>query len=218
MISVKKGKDKKRLTSQRNKSIQRRILHMAGAIFIGYYFLPRSLPFNIPRIIVLYAIIPLVLAIELYRWNVREHRLNDLLREYEHSRPASFSYFAIGSILLLLFFPQYISIPCILSTAFCDPIIGEFKQKNNRFIGYLLGFIISILFFSLAWTSIKPWITISAAFIGAGSSMISEHKSTFYIDDDFLMQLVPALLLLLFTFLLTTLSIPLPDQLISSLG
>jgi len=218
MINVKKQKDKRRFTSQRNKSLQRRILHMAGAIFIGYYFLPRSLPFNIPRTIVLYAIIPVVLAIELYRWNVREHRLNDLLREYEHSRPASFSYFAIGSILLLLFFPQYISIPCILSTAFCDPIIGEFKQKNKRFIGYLLGFIISILFFILAWSSTKPWITISAAFIGAGSSMISEHKSTFYIDDDLLMQLVPALLLLLFTFLLTTLSFQLPDQLISSLG
>jgi dolichol kinase len=218
MINLKKRTDKKRLPSQRNKSIQRRILHIAGALFVGYYFLPHSLPFNIPRTIVLYAIIPLVLAIELYRWNVHEHRLNGLLRDYEHSRPASFSYFAIASILLLLFFPQYISIPCILSTAFCDPIIGEFKQKNKRIIGYLLGFIISILFFILAWSSTKPEIMITAALIGAGSTMISEHKSSFYIDDDFLMQLVPAVLLLLFTFLLTTLSFPLPDQLISSLG
>jgi len=201
----------------KSKSLQRRGLHIAGSIFIGYYFLPSLLPYNIPRTIILYAIIPLVIGIELYRWNNREHQLNNLLRDYEKSRPASFSYFAIGSIILLLYFPQYISIPCILSTAFCDPIIGITKQKNKQFIGYLTGFFLSSILFNLAWNSTTMTISLTAAMIGASSSMIAEYKSSFYIDDDFLMQLLPAILLIIFAYVLTTFSLPLPSQLISSL-
>jgi len=200
-----------------NKSLQRRGLHLAGSLFIGYYFLPTLLPYDIPRTIILYAIIPLIISIELYRWNNREHRLNNLLRDYEKSRPASFSYFAIGSIILLLYFPQYISIPCILSTAFCDPIIGITKQKNKPFIGYLTGFFLSSILFILAWNSTTTTIGLTAAMIGASTSMISEHKSSFYIDDDFLMQILPAIILVIFAYVLTTCSLPLPSQLISSL-
>ncbi|MBS3748728.1 MAG: hypothetical protein KGY65_06275 [Candidatus Thermoplasmatota archaeon] len=217
MTSNKYKIHKKLAFTFKNKSVQRRGLHIAGGIFIGYYFLPPFLPYDIPRTIILYAIIPLVISIELYRWNVREHRLRHLLRDYEKSRPASFSYFAVGSIILLLYFPQYISIPCILSAAICDPIIGITKQKNKQFIGYLTGFLLSSILFILAWNSTTPSIGLTAAMIGASTSMISEYKSSFYIDDDFLMQILPAIVLFIFAYVLKTCSLPLPAQLISSL-
>lgn len=218
MINNKHKLNNKKPSIRTNKSVQRRGLHIAGSIFIGYYFLPTLLPYHLPRTIILYAIIPLIIGIEFSRYNVHEHRLHTLLRDYEKSRPASFSYFAIGSILLLLYFPQFISIPCILSTAICDPIIGICKQKNKRFIGYLTGFVLSCSFFILAWSSTTTWISLTAAIIGASSSMIAEYKSSFYIDDDFLMQILPAIILVIFTFILTTFSLPVPDHLISSLG
>lgn len=195
--------------------VQRRVLHLAGSLFIGYYFIPEQIIYNISKQWILFAIGLLVLTIEVHRQKTKKaHALDPLLREYENNRPASFSYFAIGSIILLSFFPQYITIPCILSTAICDPFIGILKQKNKKIFGYFIGFSISYLIFMGSWVPTKYWISLFASGIGAGTLILAEYGSNALLDDDFLMQLLPAIFLFLFSYLLSNTGLALPTQLI----
>lgn len=196
-------------------TIQRRLLHFAGSIFIGYYLIPETLIYSISKIWILVLIISLVGFIELYRrYSDHLHSLTPLLREYEHKRPASYSYFALGAVILLAFFPQYISVPCILSAAICDPVIGIFKQQNKRKIGFLIGFFISLMLFYLSWSMTLFWIALLNSFIGAALVILAEHSSNLWIDDDFLMPLLPAVALYLLSIVIMMASLPLPNPLI----
>lgn len=202
----------------KKRTVQRRILHLAGSLFIGYYFIPDQIIYNINKQWILFAIGFLILIIEIHRQHTKKaHALDPLLRDYENNRPASFSYFAIGSIILLSFFPQYITIPCILSTAICDPIIGILKQSNKKFIGYVIGFSISFIIFISSWFSTNIEIWILASFLAAGTLIFAEYSSNSLIDDDFLMQILPAIILFLFSYLLSNIGLSLPNQLIYAL-
>lgn len=197
------------------KNIQRRILHILGCAFIAYYFFPEITVYSISKSYILLIVLLIIFVIELKRiQSNRSHILDSLIREYENNRPASYTYFAFGSILLLLIFPQYITIPCILSAAFCDPITGILKQKNKKLTGIFIGFIISFIIFSIVWSSTPIWIMFIASLSGASSLIYAENISSFYIDDDFLMQVLPALFLSLFTFVLIFFSLPVPNKII----
>jgi dolichol kinase len=201
-----------------NKDVQRRVLHVAGGLFVGYYVIPDPLLYSFSKQWILFIIGLIVLFIEIYRQKTKKPTcLEPLLREYEESRPASFSYFAIGSVLLLYVFPQYITIPCILSTAICDPLIGIMKQKNKRKIGYIIGFFVSFIFFSITWLTTTVWILCTASLIGSSGISIAEYIANPILDDDFLMQVLPALFLSVLSYILLRFSLMLPNQLIYAL-
>lgn len=202
----------------KDRTIQRRLLHVAGSSFIGYYFIPRILPYGLDKTWLLVGILSCVGILEIYRWFSKQSlSLSELLRSYEEKRPASYGYFTLGSVVLLGFFPQFITIPCILSAAVCDPIIGFLRQKNSSTHGFLIAFIISFSFFFLAWKITQVWIAILASFLGAITVLFAEHKSTLWLDDDFLMQIVPAMVLSLFTILIKISNLSLPEKLIYAL-
>ena len=185
------------------KSFQRRLLHVAGSFFLLYYPLPSFLPYHIHKIWILILILLMVASIEFYRFHSkRMNHLDPLLREYEHIRPASYSYFALGSILLLAYFPQYIAIPCILTAAVCDPLIGIMKQLKRKNTGYAIAFLFAFIFFYFFWFDSLFLITIIASFIGASTAIFAEYSSTLWVDDDLLMQLIPAIELYFFVFIL----------------
>jgi hypothetical protein len=206
---------KNKLVIFENKIIQRRILHISGSLFVGYYFIPETLLASIDKQWILFGILLLTLSIELYRQNTNHSpKINVLLRNYEHNRPASYFYFVMGSILLLVFFPQYISIPCILSASLCDPLIGEMRRRNNEYVGFSAGFFICFSFFMISWKTSSFWIALIASIIGASSLIYAEYASNSLIDDDLLMQILPATLLFLLTQILLFTSASLPTQLI----
>ena len=121
-----------------------------------------------------------------------------MIREYERFRPASYGYFSLGAIILLAYFPQYIAIPCILSAAICDPIIGILKQKKKKIVGFIIGFFISFIFFYICWQDAFFWIAIGASVIGSVTVIFAEHASNVWLDDDLLMQIIPAFVLFIF--------------------
>lgn len=215
-MNSKKSIDKKtQLVPSKKNGLKRRILHIGGSLFVGYYFLPETLSFTLPRQLILLMIFFLATGIEIYRRYTKNHLpLDPLLREYEHHRPASFFYFTMGSVLLLYLFPQYISIPCILSTAICDPIIGELKQKNKKLLGYFSGLFVGILIFFFTWSTSNIFISLSASFIGGVTLISAEYIARPMFDDDLLMQIIPAIFLFFYSSLLTAQSIGLPAQII----
>jgi hypothetical protein len=117
------------------------------------------------------------------------------LRIYERKRPASYLYFSVAVLTLLVFFPQQIAIPCILCACFSDPIIGELRYHFGKKETYILGFLVCMFFFMVTWFKADLWIMFMVSITGATGAVIGEAKKFWLIDDDFMIQMLPAVLI-----------------------
>ncbi len=216
LFSEKNAKDALKTTKQRMSKYQdefleqltaievdahwfRRVFHTFAASFLFYYLLPDEEWINVIKIIVPIILVFCLIVIEYHRLRgALDHQRFFGLRNYEKKRPASYLYFGIAVLLLFLLFPQQIAIPCILCASFTDPIIGETRYHLGKKKAYLIGFIISLFFFLITWFQADWWILILVSVIGATGALVGEAKKLRYIDDDFMIQMLPALLLLLF--------------------
>jgi dolichol kinase len=174
----------------------RRVFHTFAASFLIYYSLPNeqwinTLKFYIPIIIVAFALI-----LEYFRLKGRIDRNHFFrLRIYEEKRPAGYLYFGVAALILLLFFPQQIAIPCILCACFSDPIIGEIRHHSGIKKAYVIGFFVCVFFFLITWFKADIWIVILVSIIGGTGALIGEAKKFWLIDDDFMIQILPAILI-----------------------
>jgi dolichol kinase len=176
----------------------RRVFHTFAASFLFYYLLPDEEWINIIKIIVPISIVFCMVVIEYRRLRGSlDHQRFFGLRSYEKKQPASYLYFGIAVLLLFLLFPQQIAIPCILCASLTDPIIGETRYHLGKKKAYAIGFIISLLFFLITWYRADWWILILVSLVGAAGALIGETKKLRFVDDDFMIQMLPALLLLL---------------------
>jgi len=176
----------------------RRVFHTFAASFLFYYLLPDEEWINSVKI-VLPVIIVLCMVVVEYR-RIRgdlDHQRFFGLRNYEKKRPASYLYFGVGVLILFLLFPQQIAIPCILCASFTDPIIGESRYYLGKKRAYAIGFVISAFFFLVTWYRADGWVLIFVSLLGATGAVIGEARKLKFVDDDFMIQMVPAILLLL---------------------
>lgn len=177
----------------------RRVFHTFAASFLFYYLLPEEEWIKILKIIIPIIIVACMIIIEYRRLRgILDHQRFFGLRNYEKNRPASYLYFGVAILLLFLFFPQQIAIPCILCAAFTDPIIGETRFYFGKKKAYTIGFVISLFFFLITWYQASWWIVILVSVIGASGALIGEIKKLRFFDDDFMIQMLPALLLWVF--------------------
>ncbi len=177
----------------------RRVFHTFAASFLFYYLLPDEAWINNLKILIPIIIVACMIVIEYRRLRgILDHQRFFGLRNYEKNRPASYLYFGIAVLLLFLFFPQQIAIPCILCAAFTDPIIGETRYYLGKKKAYLIGFVISLFFFLITWYQASWWVVIFVSVIGASGALMGEIKKLRFFDDDFMIQMLPALLLWLF--------------------
>jgi hypothetical protein len=98
---------------------------------------------------------------------------------------------------LLRFFPQQIAIPCILCATLGDPIIGEIRKHFSMNQVYIFGFLICMFFFIIAWLKSDILLIFFASIIGGFGAIIGETKKFWWLDDDFMIQMIPAFLLLI---------------------
>jgi hypothetical protein len=198
----------------------RRVLHILFAVVIIYYLLPQTI-FGIPRYYYFVLVIFLLpLVAEIIR--IRSKTIFYGLHEHEGDHVASYVWFTTGATILILFFPQQIAAPCIVVTALGDPVIGLTKPYRRRVL-FAISFIIILFVFLIFQYDILVAIFAAAiAFIAESfefkirvrlrSNIFwsrSRHKFSKYrrffdflfrTDDDFMMQIIPAVaLLILFT-------------------
>jgi dolichol kinase len=193
----------------------RRGLHIAyGGVVLFYLFPPVC--FGIPTLLylaVFFVGIPIIIeAIRLTRGAIFIG-----LREHERHHVASYLWFTAGAVLLIAIFPQQIAAPCILSAAIGDPIIGETRRFRRRFafsIGFLVCFAIFLLFhYPIGLAIIAGGITFIAEsieleiqwglredlFTSRSKGRVSKYRQwfdfVFKADDDFMMQVVPAIII-----------------------
>ncbi len=195
MEKPKIGKQKA-VNQQFDAHLFRRVFHTFAASFLIYYSLPNeqwisTLKFYIPIVIVVFALI-----LEYFRLKGRIDRNHFFrLRIYEEKRPAGYLYFGVAALILLLFFPQQIAIPCILCACFSDPIIGEIRHHSGIKKAYVIGFFVCVFFFLITWFKADIWIVLLVSIIGGTGALIGEVKKFWLIDDDFMIQILPAILI-----------------------
>ncbi len=176
----------------------RRVFHTFAASFLFYYLLPDEEWINLGKIVLPIIIVLCMVVVEYRRIRGNlDHQRFFGLRNYEKKRPASYLYFGVGVLILFLLFPQQIAIPCILCASFTDPIIGESRYYLGKKRAYAIGFVISAFFFLVTWYRAELWVLIFASLLGAIGAVIGEAKKLTLVDDDFMIQMLPALLLLL---------------------
>jgi dolichol kinase len=191
----------------------RRVFHTFGAFFLVYYKLPDVgvLKYGLPILLLFLASL-----IELLRLKGRissDHFFG--LRVYEKKRVGSFLFFGIALFLLLLFFPQQIAVPCILCACFADPIMGEVRHRFGKNEAYLIGFFVCMLFFGVTWYQADVRLFLLVSFVGAAGAVIGETGNFWRLDDDFMIQMLPALLLVIVWFVAQQVGVGIPNPLIS---
>ena len=176
----------------------RRVFHTFAASFLFYYLLPDEEWINLGKIVLPVIIVLCMVVIEYRR--IRgdlDYQRFFGLRNYEKKRPASYLYFGVAVLLLFLFFPQQIVIPCILCASFTDPIIGESRYYLGKKRAYAIGFVVSMFFFLVSWYRADWWVLILVPLLGATGAVMGEARKLKLVDDDFMIQMLPAILLLL---------------------
>jgi len=193
----------------------RRVFHTFGAALVLYYMLPdidwiNTLKIYAPPILVVFA-----LSLEILRLNGHlssNHFFG--LRMYEQKRLGSYVFFAVGILILLMFFPQQIAIPCILCACLGDPIIGELRNRSNKRYANSIGFIICMFFFMIVWHKSNIYLLFLISIIGGFGAIIGETKKFWWLDDDFMIQILPAILIGIIWILMPYIGLSYPDIII----
>jgi dolichol kinase len=176
----------------------RRVFHTFAASFLFYYLLPDEEWINLGKIVIPFIIVLCMVVVEYRRIRGKiDHQRFFGLRNYEKKRPASYLYFGVAVLLLFLLFPQQIVIPCILCASFTDPIIGESRYYLGKKRAYVIGFVVSMFFFLVSWYRADWWLLILVPLIGATGAVMGEARKLKFVDDDFMIQMLPAVFLLL---------------------
>ena len=193
----------------------RRVFHTFGASLIFYYMLPeldwiKFLKVWVPPILVLIAI-----SLEILRLKgILSSKHFFGLRLYEKNRIGSYVFFAVGALLLLRFFPQQIAIPCILCACIADPIIGEVRNRFDMKFVYISGFLVCLFLFMITWYKANLWLFLFVSVIGSIGAVIGETKKFKLLDDDLMIQLVPAIFVGIIWLLIPALGFSYPNEII----
>lgn len=181
----------------------RRLVHLCGPVLLIYFLFPEKLLGIIPRQILPLSVLVIVLAIEVYR--LKSKRRFAGLRDYERNRVAAYAWAGIGlALAVLLPFPLPLVVACIIGLSWIDPLIAVLrglkgsKKKRPLYIYPLVPF---IAYFLIALVSLKLLSPLELvyvpvfALVGAITAIGAEYLNLRYIDDDFLMLIVPLLVL-----------------------
>jgi dolichol kinase len=193
----------------------RRAFHAFGASFLLYYILPDVYWINFLKEWVPPLIVIIVIFLEVLRITGKissDHFFG--LRMYEKKRVGSYVFFGVAILILLRFFPQQIAIPCILCATLGDPIIGEIRRRFNSNYVYLIGFFICMYFFIITWFKADIFLILLVSVVGGLGAIIGETKKFWWLDDDFMIQMIPAILLLIIWISIPHLGLSYPDVII----
>jgi dolichol kinase len=175
----------------------RRVFHAFGASFLLYYMLPDIDWINLLKFWIPIVILILVFILEYLRIKGKLNNNHFFgLGMYEKKRVSSYLFFGVAILILLLFFPQQIAVPCILCACIADPVMGEVRHRFGGKYVYLIGFLVCMIFFMVTWYKAGFFVMFPVSIIGAVGAVIGETKKFWWLDDDFMIQMVPAILLL----------------------
>jgi hypothetical protein len=169
--------------------IARRIVHLSAPFFLVYYFLPSPLWAGgpSPQVALLLAL-ALTLSFELLRLVIGFNVPG--MRDYERDQISAGAWAGLALTFAFLFFPFELAAPVIVGMAIVDPVIGMVRRTKwyPAFPYFLhLAIMLSMLGVLLSF----DLRTVVAAVMTSALALMAEGFKTRYVDDDFLMIVVP---------------------------
>lgn len=174
----------------------RRFLHCLMAFAPAYYLLPVDLPIlEVRRWILLIVFILAVVLVESIRllrgWTFFG------LRPHERGQIASFVWAAAGVTAALWLFREDVATAAIIGWALVDPLAGELRSRSQRLSVTVV--VPLMVYAALAAPALYSWETLSlpsvalVSAVGAIVAVAVERQKVRYVDDDFLMVVLPCL-------------------------
>jgi hypothetical protein len=182
----------------------RRLFHLTGAFYLVYYILPEEL---IPGFFKIYGVIILIavaLIVEVIR--LKSKKIVYGMRKYEKGQISAYAWFAMGLGLALLFFPMIFVVPVVIGMAAIDPLIGEIRFRKKELYPTVPSILYGIIMFGCLFllSDMAIWILVLFTIAGTFCAIYAESWNLKAIDDDFLMIVVPLMVLFTLDYLLFT--------------
>ncbi|MFQ5909868.1 MAG: hypothetical protein ACE5IJ_04005 [Thermoplasmata archaeon] len=175
----------------------RRLVHICLPLFLLYYLVPEDAWVGMDKRAILLGVFLFFLAFEVVRLS---HRIRITgLRDYEMDRIGAYLWAGAGLTLAFLFFDFILVVPAVLGLAWVDPLNGMLRERDSSlypwmpFVCYLT--IVVIALYSLSDLDPQKIMMLSTA--GAVAGIAAEHWKSRLVDDDFLMLIVPLVLMTL---------------------
>ena len=178
-----------------SQEIFRRIFHMTAVVYLAYYLLPEEL---LPGFYKRYGVLIIVfIALFVEGVRLKTGKIFFGLRKYEKKQISAFAWFAIGMGCALLLFKMEYVVPVVIGMAFTDPLIGEIKRRREKLYPVIpiifYGTIVFLCLFFL--TEVTIILLILFTLMATLSAIFAEWWKIKYIDDDFLMIVIPLVVL-----------------------
>lgn len=172
-------------------SAVRRLVHICLPVFLLYYVFPDDTWIGIDKRLVLLGALFFFIIFEFLRLAYQIRVFGT--REYEMNNMAAYLWAGIGFTVAFLFFDYALVVPALLGMAWIDPLSGFLRGRKSGlypwlpFASYLVLAAVALIVVS----SFAPRSIVLIAAAGAASGIAAEHKRVRFVDDDFLMLVVP---------------------------
>jgi hypothetical protein len=173
----------------------RRLVHVCLPVLLLYYVFPDDTWIGIDKRLVLLGALFFFLLFEFVRLGYRIRVFGT--RDYEMDNIAAYLWVGIGFTVALLLFDFALVVPAVLGMAWIDPLSGVLRSRNSGhypFLPFACYLILASAVLSVV-SSFSPLRIVLIATVGASSAIAAEHKRVRYVDDDFLMLVVPLVLM-----------------------
>ena len=175
--------------------VMRRGVHASIALTPLYYALPENLPvIGWHRWTLVVVFFAGIMLFEAYR--LRRGITFMGLRPHERDQIASFAWAAAGITAVLWLCPHDIAAAALVAMALVDPLAGEMRSAGYRDrstvpLSLSVYFVLCVLVLIL-WDMRPDGESLALAALATVLGVASERFKVRYVDDDFLMAVVPA--------------------------
>lgn len=171
----------------------RRIFHIASPVFLVYYLLPADLWIGLPKEVAVGIFWGATLVVEILRLTGWVQLVG--IRDYERRQISAYFWGGTALALGLLFFPAPFVVVAMCGMAWVDPLCSYTRQVGGYPLLPLLLYGV-IAFFGLVLLLEAPLsviLLLSAA--ATGVAIAFEYPTWPFLDDDFVMQMAPLLVM-----------------------
>jgi dolichol kinase len=170
----------------------RKAIHMTYPIALIYYWLPPDAYVGVMKEYIVIAVLIAFFAIEAIRL-VTKFKM-PLIRDYEKSRIAAYALGSLGIGLGLLLFPLPVTAVAVCGMAWIDPMCHATKKSGGYPLIPLIAYLdLAVLIFLAA--NYEPLYCVFYGVVGAVVAIVAERPRIKFIDDDFVMTIVPLVVL-----------------------